>query len=98
MEKPVVSTTIGAEGLPVGDGAELLLADTPEAFAERVLNVLTDERLAQELGARAAATVREHFGWERVAARFAEACERAVRLREQKRASVRLEEELRTAV
>jgi len=98
MEKPVVSTTVGAEGLPVRDGSELLLADTPEAFAGRVLNVLTDERLARELGARAAATVREQFGWGRVAAQFAEACERAVRLREQKRAGVKLEEELRTAV
>ena len=98
MEKPVISTTVGAEGLPVSDGAELLLADTPEAFAERVLNVLTDEKLARELGARASATVRERFGWEGVAARFAEACERAVHLRVQKSAGVRLEEELRTVV
>jgi glycosyltransferase involved in cell wall biosynthesis len=98
MEKPVVSTTVGAEGLPVRDGAELLLADTPEAFAASVLKVLTDERAARELGGRAAATVREHFGWERVASQFAEACERAVRLREQKRAGVKLEEELRASV
>ena len=51
MEKPIVSTTVGAEGLPVGDGGELLLADTPEAFAEAVVSVLTDEELAQGLGA-----------------------------------------------
>ncbi len=79
MEKPIVSTTVGAEGLPVGDGRELLLADTPEAFAAAVVSVLTDEKLAQGLGRRAAETVRANFGWERVAARFAEICGRAAR-------------------
>jgi glycosyltransferase involved in cell wall biosynthesis len=79
MEKPIVSTTVGAEGLPVGDGRELLLADTPEAFAAAVVSVLTDEKLAQGLGRRAASTVRANFGWERVAARFAEICGRAAR-------------------
>jgi glycosyltransferase involved in cell wall biosynthesis len=77
MEKPIVSTTVGAEGLPVRDGAELLLADTPQAFADAVVRVLTDERLAHELGARGAATVRERFGWDQVADVFAELCGRA---------------------
>jgi glycosyltransferase involved in cell wall biosynthesis len=74
MEKPIVSTTVGAEGLPVRDGSHLLLADTPETFASAVVRVLTDERLAREFGASAAQLVREEFGWERVAKRFAEIC------------------------
>src|SRR5262245_49218741 len=37
MEKPVVSTSIGAEGLPVDHGSELLIADTPEEFAGAVV-------------------------------------------------------------
>jgi glycosyltransferase involved in cell wall biosynthesis len=77
MEKPVISTTIGAEGLPVRDGAELLLADTPEAFAEQVVSVITNDELRRELGLRAAAAVRSRFGWNKVAAIFAEICERA---------------------
>ena len=36
MAKPVVSTTIGAEGLPVTSGENVVLADTPEAFAELI--------------------------------------------------------------
>lgn len=76
MEKPVISTTIGAEGLPVRDGTELLLADTPEAFAEAVVRVLTDEEFARGLALRAAETVRAKFGWNKVAAIFAEICER----------------------
>lgn len=92
MAMPLVSTTIGAEGLPVSDGAELLLADTPENFADAVVRVITDEAFAQEMGARAAGVVRERFGWGGVAARFAELCERAVQLNRSRRLSAGLEE------
>jgi sugar transferase (PEP-CTERM/EpsH1 system associated) len=81
MERAVVSTAVGAEGLPVRDGEELLVADTPAALAEAVVRVLTDEALARRLGQRAAATVRERFGWRRVAESFMEACERAIERR-----------------
>ena len=78
MEKPIVSTSIGAEGLPVSNGKELLLADTPESFAAAVIKLLQQESLRAELGKRAAATVREKFGWDKVAERFAEICERVI--------------------
>jgi glycosyltransferase involved in cell wall biosynthesis len=81
MEKPVVSTTVGAEGLPVRDGEDLLIADTPRAFADAVVRVLTDAELARGLGERSASTVREQFGWDKVAAVFAEACGRAAKSR-----------------
>lgn len=78
MAKPLVSTTIGAEGLPVRNGEELMLADTPEAFAGAVVNLLQDQSLADRLGQRAAARVREAFGWRRVAEDFASLCETTV--------------------
>lgn len=77
MEKAIVSTTVGAEGLPVANGQELLLADSPKAFAESVVNVLRDAELNRRLGQSAARTVRERFGWEQVAREFAAICERA---------------------
>jgi sugar transferase (PEP-CTERM/EpsH1 system associated) len=77
MELPIVSTTIGAEGLPVKDGAELLIADAPAEFAAAVVRVLTDDSLARSLGMRAAETVRARHGWESVASEFAALCERA---------------------
>ncbi len=79
MEKAIVSTTIGAEGLPVTDGRELLLADTPEAFAEAIIDVLWNKELARTLGNCAAQTVREQFGWEQVARKFAGICEQTTR-------------------
>jgi sugar transferase (PEP-CTERM/EpsH1 system associated) len=78
MEKAVVSTSVGAEGLPVRGGVELLLADTPEDFAEAVVRLLTDEDAATRLGARAAATVRARFGWDKVAESFAKICQDAL--------------------
>jgi glycosyltransferase involved in cell wall biosynthesis len=74
MEKAVISTTIGAEGLPVTDGVDVLLADEPAAFAEAVARVLTDSSYANELGRRAAANVREHHGWRQVTEKFVAAC------------------------
>src|SRR6185436_69754 len=71
MEKPIVSTTIGAEGLPVRDGAELLLADSPADFAAAVVSVLQEKAKARQLARSAAALVRAEFGWPRVAERFA---------------------------
>ena len=87
MGRPVVSTTVGAEGLPLRDGEDLLLADTPRAFADAVTRLLRDEGFARELGARGAATVRERFGWGAAAAAFAAACERAVARRAGARAT-----------
>ena len=80
MEKPIVSTSIGAEGLPVANGDEIILADTPESFAEAVVRLLRQEDLANEIGKRAAAKVREQFGWDIVAESFAAVCERAMTL------------------
>jgi glycosyltransferase involved in cell wall biosynthesis len=74
MERPVVSTTIGAEGLPVRDGVDALIADAPESFADAVVRVLLDPALAARIGDAAAASVRAKHGWDRVAERFAEIC------------------------
>ena len=79
MEKAIVSTSVGAEGLPVTDGTELLLADTPETFAADVVEVLKDRELARKLGQQAGQIVRERFGWKGVAKRFGEICEATVR-------------------
>lgn len=84
MEQPIVSTTIGAEGLPVRDGIELLLADEPSAFAAAVMRVLRDAELAQRIGQQAADTVRAKFGWGSVADEFAALCETALQLSNRK--------------
>ena len=79
MEKAIVSTSVGAEGLPVTDGKELRIADTAETFAASVVELLTNGEAAKQLGQEAARVVRERFGWNGVAKRFAEICEATVR-------------------
>jgi glycosyltransferase involved in cell wall biosynthesis len=63
MGMAVVSTTIGAEGLPVVHGEHLLLADTPEAFANATLTVLTQPLLRERLSRAARALVEERYDW-----------------------------------
>ena len=79
MERPVVSTTVGAEGLPVRHGVDSIIADEPRAFADAVVSLLQDPARAAEIGQEAAAAVRAEYGWDRVAARFAELCRKAAR-------------------
>jgi polysaccharide biosynthesis protein PslH len=81
MEKPIVSTTVGAEGLPLQVGAELLLADNAKAFAEAVVKILKEPELAERLATCAARTVRERFGWQGVAADFSQICENTLERR-----------------
>jgi glycosyltransferase involved in cell wall biosynthesis len=53
MEKAVVSTTLGAEGLDFQSGREIMLADEPGAFAEEVAALLQDGGRRSALGAAA---------------------------------------------
>ncbi len=79
MEKAIISTSVGAEGLPLTDGKELFIADTPESFAAAIERLLTNPSLAKDVGRQARQTVCEKFGWNGVAKRFAEICEAAIR-------------------
>lgn len=79
MGKAIVSTSIGAEGLPVENGEHLVLADTPETFANAIVQLLQNLESNLRIGQQAARLVRERFGWNRVSERFAEICETTVR-------------------
>jgi sugar transferase (PEP-CTERM/EpsH1 system associated) len=74
MEKAVVSTSVGTEGLPVRDGVDAVLRDTPEGFADAVVDLLAHPERAAAIGREAARVVRARYGWEGVAAQFADAC------------------------
>jgi polysaccharide biosynthesis protein PslH len=62
---PIVSTTKGAEGLPVQDGIHLLLADNADDFANAVLRLCDDPGLSLNLGTNARRLVKNEFTWER---------------------------------
>jgi polysaccharide biosynthesis protein PslH len=66
---PVVSTTLGCEGLDVRDGDSVLLADTPEDFADKVAQVWRDRALAERLTHRAFEVIRAEYDWSRIGER-----------------------------
>jgi glycosyltransferase involved in cell wall biosynthesis len=70
MGKAVVSTTIGAEGLPVTHGHNILIADEPREFAHWVVRILRDQELAARLGRSARALVEKQFTWKTAASQF----------------------------
>ena len=63
MRKAVVSTSLGAEGLDVTDGRELLIADGAHAFAASVAEVLDDDDLTDRLGSAARQLVETRYDW-----------------------------------
>ncbi|HEX4600962.1 MAG TPA: glycosyltransferase family 4 protein [Gemmatimonadales bacterium] len=73
MGQAVVSTAIGAEGLAARDGDNILVRDTPEAFAAAVLQVLSDARLRARLGEHARRTAVEHYSWSVIGRRICSA-------------------------
>jgi glycosyltransferase involved in cell wall biosynthesis len=79
---PVVSTTIGAEGLDVVDGEHALIADTPAAMAAAVARVLDDPALAAALAARARELVVARYDWDAITARLLAAYREATLRRE----------------
>jgi polysaccharide biosynthesis protein PslH len=71
MGKAVISTSVGAEGLPVRAGENILLADTPSDFANSVISLLSDPSHRRRLSISARTLVQEKYGWPRVAEDFA---------------------------
>ncbi len=63
---PVVSTTIGAEGIRYRDGENILIADGPEAFAAAVVRVFDETDLNHRLRENGRRWVEEHYDWQRV--------------------------------
>lgn len=63
MARPVVSTYQGAEGLDVTDGLNILLADSPEEFAEHIFALLADPLLGKRLGSAGRNLVETKYDW-----------------------------------
>jgi polysaccharide biosynthesis protein PslH len=76
---PVLSTPIGAEGLPVKDNVHLMLADTPETFADSAIRILRDRTLSIQIAKNAKAFVSENCDWENIGRQFSEICHATIK-------------------
>ena len=78
MGAPVVSTSIGVEGLPVVSGKHFLAADSAAEFAGAVISLLRDQSLRRELSLTARSFVEDNCSYEIVAREFEEICLRTI--------------------
>jgi polysaccharide biosynthesis protein PslH len=65
---PVISTSIGLEGIEVHPGQDVLLADTPTKFIEEVIRLLLDESLQSQLSRAGRKLVESRYEWQAVLA------------------------------
>jgi sugar transferase (PEP-CTERM/EpsH1 system associated) len=74
---PVISTSVGAEGLPVSPGEHILIADSPQAFADRCLELLETPGLRSRIVETAWEMISSRFSWEQVTSCFERILEQA---------------------
>jgi sugar transferase (PEP-CTERM/EpsH1 system associated) len=70
MAKAVVSTTVGAEGLPVSGGRDVEIADEPDGFAHAVVHLIRDTEARRVIETAARRLVVERYDWSAVAQDF----------------------------
>jgi glycosyltransferase involved in cell wall biosynthesis len=75
--RAVVSTSIGAEGLDVTSGDDVIIADDPKAFADAVVGLLRDPARRRALGVRAAESA-ARYDWPAIATSFEQILRRAI--------------------
>jgi len=70
---PVVSTSVGAEGLDVADGMNIMIEDNIDEFSAKIVELLNDHESSLKLGKRARELVVEKYDWRRISSRLNEA-------------------------
>ncbi len=70
MGKAIVSTSVGAEGLPVRHNENIILADDPEDFAKQVARLLRDQETRERIGRAARILVEQNYSWRSVVGVF----------------------------
>ncbi len=65
--KVVITTTVGAQGIDYTDGKDLLIANTPEEFANHIERCLTDESFRHSVGEAAAQLIKEQYNGQKLA-------------------------------
>lgn len=74
MGVPIVSTSIGAEGLPVIHGDNIMLADDADSFSREVISLLTNSHIRIKIADTGLAMVRKSYSWEAVSRIFESHC------------------------
>lgn len=79
--KPVVATSMVTTGIDVSPGQDIIIADRPTEFAEKVIELLNDKQLREKIGARARLLMETNHSWEKLTGKLNEVLEKAVKVR-----------------
>ncbi len=66
----IVSTSVGAEGIEYTNEENIIIADDPKVFAQRVIELLNTHDKIQQIGVNARKFVEQHYSWEKIGDRF----------------------------
>jgi glycosyltransferase involved in cell wall biosynthesis len=78
MRKAVISTSVGAEGLGVQGGRNIVVADSPDEFGRRILQLLADHALRKRIAGEGHRSALEHYDWARIGERLRAAYDEVV--------------------
>ena len=70
--KAIVTTPVGAEGISGKMGSDYFVAITPEEFADRIIQLLQEDGLAQQMGKAARKTAEEYHDLSRVTGKLSD--------------------------
>jgi len=66
MERPVVSTSVGVEGIMVTDRENIVIADSEADFAERVIELLKERNLRRRIAQGGKRLIEQKYRWESI--------------------------------
>jgi len=70
LRKPVVTTSLGAEGIKGKDGEHFLVADEAEEMTEKILSLLEDREKRESVGKKARALIEKEYTWDTIGEKF----------------------------
>lgn len=85
MEKPVISTSIGAEGVEAANGKDIIIADNGKNFAERTIKLLKNKDYRKRIAKNGKKLVEEKYKWESILEKLEEKYVEVVRRRKKER-------------
>jgi glycosyltransferase involved in cell wall biosynthesis len=85
---PTVTTRVGAEGIDVENGRELLVADDPAQMAAQIDDLLANPALWQQLQSSSRALIRERYTWQRLFAQMHASIDRGLKAHRRSRVAV----------
>lgn len=65
---PVITTSLGREGIEASEGKEILIADSPDDFTEKIVSILQQKKTYESMAQNARRVIEKKYNWETIVA------------------------------